>query len=376
MPHLAHVPAWLWERANAAIDARRVRRDMKRGEQNSLHGIPRDSRGPLSGILVCGVCGAKMLSSTQVYLCARARRRVDVEHGIAPRCSNRFSPSVPRVHSVIAHAIADALRASEDCIAALTTEVRRLVMESPPETQRQLKELRAQEANLQRACEQLASAVEQGGEIGSLIERLRTREAERHEVRVTIAELEARSSASAPLPTEADVRKLLDTVIEQLLGKFGREVAPHLRRLIDGKIRAVRVKEFDTGKVKLRAILTLNLVGLLPAQWSQLLADRLKAEDLAAVVSPYRIPLAVDLYPVPSRFRHAKAAYELVHEGRTIAAMGLALGLPETSANRAYHVGKAMAERGLSDPYVLVDPDGDPPSPTAGDPKSSTDGAT
>jgi hypothetical protein len=60
MPHLRIVEDWLWLGANAAIDERCNHESPPGGAEHPLAGIPRDSRGPLSGLFFCGNCGAKM----------------------------------------------------------------------------------------------------------------------------------------------------------------------------------------------------------------------------------------------------------------------------------------------------------------------------
>jgi DNA invertase Pin-like site-specific DNA recombinase len=89
MPHLAHVPRWLWEAANRAIDERNTNTNPKSGEAHPLHGVAHDSRGPLSQIFVCGVCGAKMYRNPQCYRCANSRPQPNLKRQRDQRCWNR-----------------------------------------------------------------------------------------------------------------------------------------------------------------------------------------------------------------------------------------------------------------------------------------------
>src|SRR6202451_172601 len=60
MPHLRMVSDELWFQANAAIDGRRPYQDYLSGPDNPLFGVPRDSRGLLTTLFKCGICGAPM----------------------------------------------------------------------------------------------------------------------------------------------------------------------------------------------------------------------------------------------------------------------------------------------------------------------------
>jgi hypothetical protein len=158
-----------------------------------------------------------------------------------------------------------------------------------------------------------------------------------------------------PLPTPDAIRRIIGDVKAKLLGDFGREVGPLLQRLIDGKIRAVPYKRFDGDSLHLRAHFTLNLLGLLPDQWQQLLEDRATPEDIAQLAEIQAVPMIIDLFKQPPRVTHALTVYGMVQDGLTIAETARRLGLPETTANRAYKTGKALTEQGLEDAYVMVE---------------------
>jgi DNA invertase Pin-like site-specific DNA recombinase len=355
MPHLAHAPRWLWEAANRAIDDRNTNRSPKRGKEHQLHGIPHDSRGPLSQVFVCGVCGAKMYRNPQCYRCADSRPQPNVKRQGNQRCWNRCVPQTETVHHNLATAMVDALLEQEGCFNALCTEVARLVQQGTPETERRIMELRKQMARLDRACGRLAEAVEAGGDLQDLLARLRARQAERDQVRSEIERLVEQNQLEVPVPTEEDVRRLLDELKARLLGDFGRETGPLLRRLIEGEIRAMPYKLFDRDSLHLRAHFSLNLLGLVADHWGQLLADRVAPENLAQLTDARAIPLVVDLFKRPPRVVHAPAVYKMVSSGLSIADAARQLALPETTANRAYRTGKAMAEMGLEDAYVKVE---------------------
>ena len=94
----------LWYRANAVIDARRRRQETPHGKDHPLHGIPRDSRGPLAELFVCGICGEKMYADGRNeggYRCSAARARSE-RH----RCWNKTTALRDLTHAKIAKAMA------------------------------------------------------------------------------------------------------------------------------------------------------------------------------------------------------------------------------------------------------------------------------
>ena len=355
MLHLTHVPQWLWKAANRAIDERNTNRHPNNGKEHQLHGIPLDSRGAISQLFFCGICGAKMYRDPQCFRCANSRPQPNLKRQGDQRCSNRCTPSTQTVNENLANAIVDALLAQEGCFGALCAEVARLVQQGMPETGKRVKELRKQAAELRRVCGRLTEAIEHGGDLENLVDRLRARQAEHERVETELERIAEQTHIDVPLPTPDDVRDLLGDVKAKLLGDFGREVGPLLRRLIDGKILAVPYRLFDQDSLHLRAHFALNLLGLLPDQWQQLLEDRATPDEIAQVVEILAVPMVVDLFKRPPRVAHALTVHTMVRDGLTIAEAARSLGLPETTANRAYRTGKAMMEQGSQDAYVIVE---------------------
>ena len=98
MPHLRIVSDAVWYRANEAIDARAPQ--FKRPQdKSSQRGVPRDSRKPLSDVLFCGMCGAKMHVETR-YECSAAHNG---------DCWNKATANVDLTHERISEAVTAAL---------------------------------------------------------------------------------------------------------------------------------------------------------------------------------------------------------------------------------------------------------------------------
>jgi hypothetical protein len=78
MFHLRIVSDYLWDTANAAIDARQNHQPPLAGPDHPLARIPRNSRGPLSEIFFCGACltGKMYMEGREEggYRCSRAHK--------------------------------------------------------------------------------------------------------------------------------------------------------------------------------------------------------------------------------------------------------------------------------------------------------------
>ncbi len=354
MPHLAHLPKSLWDAANRAIDQRNVNTNPSSGNGNPLHSSNRNSRTALSEFFFCGVCDAKMYRQGNIYRCANSRHPSNIYRKNGERCWNRCVLQLETVHRNLAASIVEALVAQEGCFDALCARVIQLVEQGIPEVDRRIALMRSKETELQRNCTNLTKAIEKGGDIPQLVAQLRSREKELQENKSEIDFLVERNQRQIPKPSNEEIQHLLQTIQSELLDDFDSKAAPILKRLIDGKLRAVPYHRFDGDSLHLRAHFTLNILRLLPQEWQQLLDDRTGDDSLTNIASVSSFSMAVDLFKVPKRISYAKTMAELVVGGLSIREAGNRLGLPETTANKAFRTGRAMAERGLNDAYIKV----------------------
>jgi DNA invertase Pin-like site-specific DNA recombinase len=353
VPHLAHIDEWLWQKANDVLAERAASRNYKSGADSPQTGIPRDQRGPLSKHFSCGICNAPMYRDFG-YRCGNSKWLAHLRRKLGKRCWSRAMPPVARVHANISRAIVDTLTAQEGRLATLYAEVVRLVQTGDPSIAKRLAELRQAEADLDRACKKLGDAVEKASDVDELVTRLRARTEERDRVRLERDRLLQQSQITVVPPSFVEFLALLNQAKADLLGKFGREIGPLLRRLTS-PIRAVPYRAFDRQDIVLRAHFELHLLELFPNDLRQFLDDRTAATELAELRRAYQVPLIVDLFKPQKRFVHAAAVHELVHAGLTLREAGRRLGVPETTAQRALKTAEAMAAQGLNDPCVRVE---------------------
>ncbi|WP_428308148.1 recombinase family protein [Lacipirellula sp.] len=115
MPHLRIVTDVLWYAANAAIDARIAVRKAA-VSTHPLVGVPRDSRGPLSGIFYCGVCNSKMYQDgrgTGGYRCSGVRSN---------ECWNKATADRNLTHAELGKAIFAAILGERDQVSVSSTQ--------------------------------------------------------------------------------------------------------------------------------------------------------------------------------------------------------------------------------------------------------------
>ncbi|MGH9241187.1 MAG: recombinase family protein, partial [Vicinamibacterales bacterium] len=144
---------------------------------------PRDSESPylLSGFARCEVCGSALgvLSGgrdrSRVYGCTRAHKT-----GL---CPNRLRVNMNRVDSAVLNAVVDQVL-TETVVEAIVERV--LAKLAPPAVSRSVSELRTELKGVEREIANVTSAIAKGGELESLLDKLREGEKRRTELRRAI----------------------------------------------------------------------------------------------------------------------------------------------------------------------------------------------
>jgi DNA invertase Pin-like site-specific DNA recombinase len=340
MPHLRIIEDWLWNSANQAIDERTTRKQLTSGLEHPLHGIPRDSRGPLSQIFFC-VCGAKMYMDGRNeggYRCSNARKGL---------CNNRASPLRSVVHAKLGKAIADRLLSLDGHAEVLAALIAECLQDTDARSERRVT-LKGEERKLTSELNALADAVAKStASLPTLLEHLAKREHALAQNRAEQERLELEESLRRQIPNQAEIKAKLKEMTTRLLD-LGISVGPDLRRLI-GRIRAVPYQQFGSTKVVLRAHFDLNLVALLPDQLLTLLRNE-HVQDLACQVKT--VPMVVDLFEPTGPAKYWSKAMDLADAGHTSDQIASALLTNRATANRSVQYGRALRAAGLTDPYI------------------------
>jgi len=342
MPHLAFVSAELWQQANRAIDSRDRSGNHPKGKANATFRVPRDSRGPLGGHFLCGVCGGKMIGQGRNgggYRCGNALRG---------KCWNRATVKRDLVHSRLSQAITKPLLSLDGAADSLVKLVHRLSADAG-DFEHTARKLEGRIQRLGTEIERYAEAVGQAEDVGILLEKLRERERERADAQLELQILGSRKETTANPPSR---REILQTA-EDLSGQFldmDRE-AGVLVKQITTPIVAVPFQRIDCDLVVLRARFQLRLTALLPQEWQQLLRG---VDMTPAEAGVWTDEITVDLFEHPGPIKFAKQALALSRQTPKLTGEEIAkkLGTTRRSAYDAIKLGERMEQDGLDEPYV------------------------
>jgi hypothetical protein len=346
MPHLKIVSDALWHAANEAIRERNLRGEAATGRDHPLTGVPRDSRGPLAGLFVCGAagCGAKMhreggpvAGYRAYYRCGRASNH---------DCWNKATARTDLVHERIGRAVVEKLLSLDGVLDAFLENAQRLFLDDGPR-QAERAELEAQIREREKACQRLIDLAEQGAEAAPiLLERLQQRRGELVVLRAKQEALTAQPLAGPP-PTKEEILAKIEVIRGQLLA-MDHEAGVELKRLVS-PIRAVPYRQSGGNKVVLRAAFELRLAALLP---EQILAALRGTSTGALAGGLHLIPMTVELFERSSGPEHFAQALELSRAGLTLEEIGRRLGIAKRQAHIAVQYGKDLEAAGLTDPYL------------------------
>jgi hypothetical protein len=345
LPNMRIVPDWLWYAANAAIDRRVRRRNGQEEPDHPLAGIPRDSRGPLSGIFRC-FCGARMNVDGRVeggYRCSLV---------LKGKCWNKATSLKEMTHRALGDAIVGQLRLLDDELDRMLGRVQELFDDGGRREHRK-KCSQARVHELRLALERLNDSIETAEQPSdSTRKRIEKRE---EELARAVAELQhtERQDALRSLPKRKQIGKRIDHVVEEIQ-RMDRSTQAELQLLV-GTIQAIPCQQFGSNKVVLRTKFELQLAALLPSQTRAALAAMLDGPINEHFES---IPMTVDLFEPSAGPKYGLKALELKEQrgwGPTRTAKEL--GITKRKVCIALKYGAALREAGLTDPFVeLTEP--------------------
>ncbi|MBW3595718.1 MAG: recombinase family protein [Planctomycetes bacterium] len=343
MSHLRIVSDSLWHQANSAIDANCRGKNGRGCGKSSLVGVPRDSRGPLSGVFVCGVCSGadhpgKMYAGEgrtgNSYRCQHAKKNV---------CWNKATCERGLAHERIRDAVTDALECIRGDLGPLLSRLSEFAADERQQEERAV-ELRMRIDEHQHAIEKLAVAIETTDEPPEiLVQRLAQREEDLAQVTAELDGLQSR----VRVPTEAEIRNRIDEM-KRLVAPMDRHANLVLRQMVM-EIRAVPYRQFGGEKVVLRATFAVRIASVLPpAAYATLVARY--GEDFGDAFG--LVPCCVDLFNRSAGPKYGLKALKLSELGRGLTAIGKKLRITKRKANIAVQYGRQLRAAGLSNPFL------------------------
>jgi DNA invertase Pin-like site-specific DNA recombinase len=344
MEHLRMVADDLWYRANGAIDGRTTNKDTPQGLDHSLAGIPRDSRGPLSIIFLCGACQEKM------HMQGRRDGGYRCSHAKNGPCWNRATAYRKLTHEKISERVVAELLAATGSLDALVRHIESLLASDEPR-RRRVEEWTKLVKELTEKRDRLLAAIENAeSDCESLVERLRQREEELRQAKANLAAAQQEIAIVRSMPSRDEIQRHIQDKAKRLLG-MDREAGAILQRLVEGPILAVPYQQFGSNKVVLRAEFKLRLVGLLPDELFTLLQQlAIEPRDLPGEVRP----MTVDLFDPSGVPQHAVQACAMREAGVSRREICESLRITKRIACQAINLGKKLKEAGLVDPYIRL----------------------
>jgi len=224
----------IWERVQRILDTR-ARRSNITSTNPSLHPRRVASTWLLSGLLVCGRCGAPMnghvVNGWQYYTCSRAKRRHDCD-----------VPKIParRIEDVVAETIRGYLD-DPKVIQEAQSERARLYAQATDESPQRLRELDTRLANLRRQITNLTAAIADAGHSAALLKQLSAYEIQEAELREEHDQL---THLIANKPTSVTPRRITH-LATQFEAVFTSGAIDEQRNLLAGWVHEIRAERID-----------------------------------------------------------------------------------------------------------------------------------
>jgi site-specific DNA recombinase len=237
-PHLRIIDAETWEAVQErlrAVSAHYTRTKDGKPKGRSLPGRPTPYL--FSSLLVCGVCGGKMVvsgGSTKAYYRCEGNTRRGV-------CKNNLSVPEPVVRANILDELRNRL-ASNEGIAYARKRIAERLGELTRERDGEVREARSALDKIDRHIDKLIDFIAEGRSSNAIADKLATLEREREGMRSKLSTLEKRTATPIRIPRPDDMLRLVFDLERRLTADVssGRE---ELRRLFrDGTITLVPQK--------------------------------------------------------------------------------------------------------------------------------------
>jgi DNA invertase Pin-like site-specific DNA recombinase len=341
MSHLRIVSDELWHQANAAIDTRRPCRDYLSGPDNPLFGVPRDSRGLLTTLFKCGICGAPMHKGGRggrAYVCSAARKR---------KCWNRATAEHELIENASKQIVREQLRSVDHVVDEFLRRLTLLIGDRDSLCCR-ADALTEKKKKLNLQISRLINIItNKTNPPGSVLRQIEKLEGRVRKIAGKRNQLKRLLSGSM-IPTRRDVMDRLEAMVTDLdADQMTAGVA--LRKVIR-RIEAIPFLQFNSSVVVLRGRIIVDVAGLLSVELASVLSE-LNAGGIEKEFE--QTTVIVDLYKPSSVPAFGLEAEALDREQQMSARkVGNRLGLTKRVAHLAIQYGRALRQAGLEDPYV------------------------
>lgn len=326
-PELAHLGSEEHARLRAEIAARRDALRSSRTRPSGRKGIARKRSIWPGQSATCGICGGTLYYAGKHLICKNALGR-------SPRrCWNRVQVPAELTRQRVMTWLADYLTQSPSLHKAIAKSVRDLLDCGHDGSRRRKGQLVREIADLERKSKNLSQAIEEGGQLHSLIDRLRLVDDQ-----IKAARTESRRfDEVVSQETETRIEDDLPVTLTKLAGT-SFEFADFLRRLFSS-FTVHPVQALDTPLIRPRGILTFRPDSVLDGS-----ADPATVND---------VRVEVDLFDAPVHIRHLARCVAAKQDNPTWSLKKIAteLALNLMTVKRALDYARRMAGAGLETPY-------------------------
>ena len=337
-PELAHLSVTEHEALRREIARRRALRILKTGSQAKRRGIPRSRTFWPGQAVVCGVCSGPMYYSGRHLRCRNSLPR------FGGLCWNHVQVSAELTRQRVCCWLAEFLSADAQLRQALVNVVweeldrpRRRATRNRPDLGREIAALERQAANL-------AAAIAAGGQLTTLLEKLRAVETALEKARGARATQGDGAKDAEPSISKRQVEQSLAEILGQLAAT-SFEIAGTLRRIFPQFV-IQPVQALDSGQIRPRGRLTFRPVAVLGAAGK-------KNEGQSA---DGELSITIDLFDPPVHIAHLQRclAAKEGHPKMSLKAIAALLGINHMTVKRAFDYARHMEGVGTSEPYREV----------------------
>jgi hypothetical protein len=341
MPHLRIVSDELWFQANAAINARRPKKEYPSGPDNPMFGVPRDSRSLLTTLFKCGICGSPMHKGGRggrAYVCSAAHNR---------KCWNRATAEYGLIENAVKQVVRQQLSAVDQVVDEFLRRLTELIGDRD-ELSRRLDQLTRKKKAINLGIRRLIKVIESKKtpsekviqRIDVLEGRLRKAAGKRNQLR--------RLLKGTMIPPRDEVLRRLQAVLTDL--DSDQKTAGVALRKVVRRIEAVPLRQFNSSVIVLRGRIVVDVAGLLSIELASVLSE-LHSEGIEKEFAPTTV--TVDLFQPSTGPAFGQKAEALEREQILgLNEVAIALGLNGRRAHIALQYGRALRKAGLDNPYI------------------------
>ena len=337
-PELAHLSAEEHEALRREIARRRAIRVSKTGSRAKRRGIPRCRTFWPGQAAVCGVCGGPMYYSGRHLRCRNSLPR------FGGSCWNHVQVSAELTQRWTCRWLADFLSTDAELRQAMVNIVweeldrpRRRATRNRPDLGREIAALERQAANL-------AAAIATGGQLTTLLEKLRAVESALEKARAARAAESDGAKDAEPSISKRQVEQSLAEILGQLAAN-SFEIAGTLRRIFPQFV-IQPVQALDSGQIRPRGRLTLRPAAVLEAA----------GRESKGQFADGELCIVLDLFDPPVHIFHLQSclAAKESHPNMSLKAIAVLLGVNHMTVKRAFDYARLMQRAGASEPYREV----------------------